>query len=81
VLGFAREEEFETIALCAGSSRCLELMAAYALTVVTGTVGLTLFIAGYHGSEEQAERYTPSLPLVSAAVLVAVGVGFVAGLF
>ncbi|QUO48714.1 hypothetical protein [Halorubrum ruber] len=82
VLGFAHEEEFEIIALCAGSSYCLELMSAYALTVIAGIVGLTmLLIAGYHRSRERVERFTPYLPAFSAAVLVLMGVGFLAGLF
>jgi ABC-type nickel/cobalt efflux system permease component RcnA len=82
VLGFAHEEEFEIIALCAGSSHCLELMTAYALTVILGIVGFTLFlIAGYQQYEARVERYTPYLPLVSATVLVAMGLGFVAGVF
>ena len=82
VLGFAHEEEFEIIALCAGSPYCLELMTAYALTVIVGIVGLTLLlIAGYQQYEDRVERYTPYLPLVSATVLVAMGLGFVAGLF
>jgi ABC-type nickel/cobalt efflux system permease component RcnA len=82
VLGFAHEEEFEIIALCAGSNYCLELMSAYAITVVVGIVGLTmLLIAGYQHYEERVERYTPYLPAFSAAVLVVMGVGFVFGLF
>jgi len=82
VLGFAHEEEFEIIALCAGSTHCLELMSAYALTVVAGIVGLTLLlIAGYHSYEDRVERYTPYLPVFSAIVLVVMGVGFVTGLF
>jgi hypothetical protein len=82
VLGFAHEEEFEIIALCAGSTHCLELMSAYALTVVAGIVGLTmLLIAGYQSHEERVERYTPYLPTVSAAVLTVMGVGFVLGVF
>ncbi|GAA0715837.1 hypothetical protein J2744_001873 [Halorubrum trapanicum] len=82
VLGFAHEEEFEIIALCAGSNYCLELMGAYALTVIAGIVGLTmLLIAGYHRSQERVERYTPYLPAFSAAVLVVMGLGFIAGLF
>lgn len=80
VLGFAHEEEFEIIALCAGSVYCLELMAAYALTVILGIVGLTmLLIAGYEHSEERVERYTPYLPAFSAAVLGVMGIGFVLG--
>ncbi|MFC6763864.1 hypothetical protein [Natrinema soli] len=82
VLGFAHEEEFEIIGLCAGSAYCLELMTAYALTVIVGIVGLTmLLIAGYQEYEETVERYTPYLPLFSATVLVVMGLGFIAGLF
>lgn len=79
---FAHEEEFEIIALCAGSNRCLELMTAYALTVIAGIVSLTLLlVAGYEQFEEEVERYTPYLPTFSAAVLVVMGVGFVFGMF
>ena len=80
VLGFAHEEEFEIIALCAGSDYCLELMLVYALAVVVGIVGLTLLmIAGYEHSTERVERLTPYLPAFSAAVLVVMGLGFIAG--
>jgi hypothetical protein len=80
LLGFAHEEEFEIIALCAGSSHCLELMSAYAITVIVGIVGLTmLLIAGYQNYEERVEKYTPYLPAFSAAVLIVMGVGFITG--
>ncbi|WP_193309171.1 hypothetical protein [Halorubrum halophilum] len=82
LLGFAHEEEFEIIALCAGSNYCLELMSVYAVTVIAGIVGLTmLLIAGYEYNEERVKRYTPYLPVVSAAVLTVMGVGFVTGVF
>jgi nickel/cobalt exporter len=82
LLGFAHEEEFEIIALCAGSTYCLELMSVYALAVVVGIVGLTLLmVAGYEHFEEEVEQYAPYLPVLSAIVLVAMGVGFVFGLF
>ncbi|NHX37248.1 MULTISPECIES: hypothetical protein [Halolamina] len=82
LLGFAHEEEFEIIALCAGSTHCLELMSAYALTVIVGIVGFTmLLVAGYEHYEERVERYTPYLPVFSAIVLIAMGLGFVSGLF
>ena len=82
LLGFAHEEEFEIIAICAGSNYCLELMGAYALTVIVGIVGLTmLLIAGYHRHEETVEQYTPYLPAFSAAVLIIMGLGFILGLF
>jgi len=80
LLGFAHEEEFEIIALCAGSVYCLELMLAYALTVILGIVALTmLLVAGYERYEERVEAYAPYLPVFSAVVLVAMGVGFVLG--
>jgi nickel/cobalt exporter len=82
VLGFAHEEEFEIIALCAGSNHCLELMSAYAITVIVAIVGLTmLLIAGYQQYEEKVEQYTPYLPAFSATVLIVMGVGFITGLF
>ena len=82
VLGFAHEEEFEIIAMCAGSEYCLSLMATYAVTVIAGIVALTLLlIAGYERYEERVERYTDYLPAFSAAVLFVMGVGFVLGVF
>ncbi len=82
VLGFAHEEEFEIIALCAGSNHCLELMVVYAFAVIVGIVGLTLLlIAGYERYEERTERYTEYLPLLSAVVLVVMGLGFITGVF
>ncbi|GAB3682986.1 hypothetical protein GCM10028857_09750 [Salinarchaeum chitinilyticum] len=81
VLGFAHEEEFEIIALCTGSSHCLELMLAYAITVILGIVGLTMaLVAGYQHFEERVERLTPYLPAFSAAVLIVMGLGFVLGI-
>ncbi len=82
VLGFAHEEEFEIIALCAGSQYCLELMTVYALTVIVGIVALTLLlIAGYQNFEQEVEQYTPYLPVFSATVLILMGLGFITGLF
>lgn len=82
VLGVAHEEEFEIIALCAGSTHCLELMGVYAVTVIAGIVTLTLLlIAGYQRSEETVRQYTPYLPAFSAVVLSIMGVGFITGLF
>ena len=82
VLGFAHEEEFEIIAMCAGSNYCLSLMTTYALTVIAGIVALTLtLIAGYQHYEERVERYTDYLPVFSATVLILMGLGFITGLF
>ena len=81
LLGFAHEEEFEIIALCVGSSYCLELMGLYA-TAVVGIVGLTmLLLAGCCHYEDRVERLAPYLPAFSAAVLVVMGLGFITGLF
>ncbi|WP_338742339.1 hypothetical protein [Haloplanus salilacus] len=82
LLGFAHEEEFEIIALCAGSAYCLELMSAYASTVLIGIVGLTmLLIGGYEHYEETVKQYTPYLPVFSATVLIIMGFGFIIGVF
>ena len=82
VIGFAHEEEFEIIALCAGSEYCLELMGIYALAVIFAIVGLTLLLAaGYEHYEEKVEQYTLYLPAFSAVVLIVMGVGFITGLF
>jgi ABC-type nickel/cobalt efflux system permease component RcnA len=82
VLGFAHEEEFEIIGLCAGSTYCLELMTVYALTVIIGIIGVTmLLIAGYQSYEERVKQYTPYLPAFSAVVLTIMGLGFILGLF
>ena len=80
VLGFAHEEEFEIIGLCAGSSVCLELMTAYALAVVAGIVALTLLlVAGYGRYEDRVSSLAEHFPTISAVVLVAMGLGFVFG--
>ncbi|QLG27548.1 hypothetical protein HUG10_08280 [Halorarum halophilum] len=82
VLGFAHEEEFEIIAICAGTDHCLGLMLAYAGTVVVVITALTLLlVAGYERFEERMERYAEHFPTVSAAVLVLMGAGFVLGVF
>ncbi len=81
LLGFAHEEEFEIIALCAGSHYCLELMTLYALTVIMGIVGLTLIlIAGYEHFERRVDQYTPYLPAFSATILILMGLGFITGI-
>jgi ABC-type nickel/cobalt efflux system permease component RcnA len=79
-LGFAHEEEFQIIGLCAGSDFCLELMLAYAFAVVLAMVALTLLlIAGYQRWRHRLEHWAPHLPKVSAGILILMGVGFVAG--
>ncbi|MFC5366148.1 hypothetical protein [Salinirubrum litoreum] len=82
LLGFAHEEEFEIIAICTGSTYCLELMLIYAVTVIVGIVGLTLaLVAGYHAFEERVERLSEYFPIVSGVVLIGMGLGFLLGVF
>lgn len=79
-LGFAHEEEFAIIGLCAGSDFCLELMLVYALTVIGAIVALTLLlIAGYERWRHRLEHFAPHLPKASAVILIAMGLGFIAG--
>jgi len=81
VLGFAHEEEFEILAFCTGAAdHCLELMVVYALAVILALVALTLLlVAGYERYEERVGRYAAYLPTLSAAVLILMGLGFLAG--
>lgn len=80
VLGFAHEEEFQIIALCTGSAYCLELMLAYAAAVMIALLVLTLLlIGGFERYEERIGRYAEHLPTLSAAVLILMGCGFIAG--
>lgn len=81
-LGFAHNEEFDIIAICTGSSYCLELMFLYAISVIVSLVGITLvLVAGYERYEDRLERYTEYLPTVTAVILVGMGIGFIAGIF
>lgn len=81
-LGFAHEEEFQLIALCAGSDHCLSLMLTYALAVIVGLIALTLLlIAGMERFRHRLEHAQRSLTLLSAAILAAMGIGFLTGVF
>lgn len=81
-LGFAHEEEFQIIALCAGSDHCLALMLTYALAVIGALVALTLLlIAGMHHFRHRLEHAQRRLTFLSAAILAAMGVGFFMGVF
>lgn len=81
-LGFAHEEEFQLIALCAGSDHCLSLMLTYALAVIFGLVVLTLLlIAGMERFRHRLEHAQRHLTFLSAAILALMGVGFLAGVF
>jgi len=81
-LGFAHEEEFQIIALCAGSDHCLALMLTYALAVIGGLVALTLLlIAGMERFSHRLEHAQRQLTFLSAAILALMGLGFLAGVF
>ncbi len=80
-LGFAHEEEFQIIALCAGSELCLELMFGYATTVLLVITALTvLVVAGFERWRHRIEFIEPYLPRATAAILIVMGLVFVSGL-
>jgi len=79
-LGFAHEEEFQIIALCAGTDLCLELMGTYALAVILALVALTLLlVVGYRRFEHRVAHLAPYLPKLSGVILIGMGAGFVLG--
>lgn len=81
-LGFAHNEEFDIIAICTGSTYCIELMLLYSVAVLISLVGVTLLlVAGYDRYEDRLEAYTDYLPTFTAAILVVMGIGFILGLF
>lgn len=81
-LGFAHEEEFQIIALCAGSQHCLSLMLTYATAVIAGLIALTLLlIAGMEQFGHRLQHAQRTLTFVSAGILAAMGMGFLAGVF
>jgi hypothetical protein len=81
-LGFAHNEEFDIIAICTGSTYCLELMVLCSLAVLLSLVGVTLLlVAGYRRYEQRVEEYSRLLPTVTAAILFLMGIGFIAGVF
>ncbi|OIB58807.1 ABC transporter permease [Natrialba sp. SSL1] len=82
LLGFAHEEPIQILAICVGTAYCLELMLLYSLAVIIAILVPTLLlIAGYERHRETVERYTPYLPLVTAVVLVGMGLAFIGGIF
>ena len=78
LLGFAHEEPVQILAICAGTEFCLQLMLVYSVAVIGAILTPTLLlIAGYKHYRERIERFTPYLPTLTAAVLVAVGLWFI----
>lgn len=81
ILGFAHEEEFAIIALCAGQASCWGVMAAYALTVAAAILGLTLLsIAAIGTLGDRIGGWRHRLPRISAVILIAMGIAYVSGL-
>lgn len=82
LLGFAHEEPIQILAICAGTMFCLALMLVHSLAVIVAILAPTLlFIAGYEHHRERVEGVTPYLPTITAAILIAVGLSFVVGVF
>lgn len=81
-LGFAHNEEIEILALCLGAEQCLALMTTYALAVLVAIVVMTLLlVAGYEHYRDRVEAHADKLPKITAAVLILMGIGFIAGVF
>lgn len=81
-LGFTHNEEFDIIAICTGTTHCLELMLVYAGAVVVSLVAVTvLLVAGFERYEDRLEQYAPYLPAVTASILILMGIGFILGIF
>ena len=82
LLGFAHEEPIQILAICVGTIYCLELMLIYSLAVIIAILVPTLvLIAGYERHQETVEAYTPYLPLITAIVLIGMGLAFILGIF
>ena len=81
VLGFAHEEEFAIVALCAGRASCWGVMGAYALTVAAAIVALTLLaIAALGKLAERLQGWHHRLPRIAAGILFAMGIAYLSGL-
>lgn len=81
-LGFVHEEEFQIMAMCAGTAYCLEIMLVYALAVIGALIGLTLLLLyGMQHLSHRLEHAQRQLTLLSAAILGLMGIGFLAGVF
>lgn len=79
VLGFAHEEEFAIVALCAGRANCWGVMAIYAFAVAGVILALTLVsVAAFDRFRGQLDRWT-QLPRVSAVILISMGVAYAVG--
>lgn len=79
-LGFAHEEEFAIVALCAGRISCWGVMGAYAIAVAGAILALTLLsVATFGRFRERLDPWRDRLPRISAALLVTMGIAYVFG--
>ncbi|MGH7557522.1 MAG: hypothetical protein ACREMD_07055 [Gemmatimonadota bacterium] len=80
VLGFAHEEEFAVLALCAGRTSCWGVMTVYALAVAGVILALTLVsVATFERFHHRVEGWHDRLPRISAAILVEIGLLYLLG--
>jgi ABC-type nickel/cobalt efflux system permease component RcnA len=77
VLGFAHEEEFAVLALCAGRTSCWGVMAVYALAVAGVILALTLVSVAAFERFHRLERWHDRLPRISAAILMGIGLLYI----
>ncbi|CAN5803988.1 high frequency lysogenization protein HflD [soil metagenome] len=76
-LGFAHEEEFAIVALCAGRANCWGVMAVYAIAVASVILALTLVsVAAFDRFRERLEPWRNRLPRISAVILIAMGLAY-----
>jgi hypothetical protein len=79
-LGFAHEEEFAIVALCAGRANCWGVMGMYAVAVAGVILGLTLVsVAALDRFRDRLDPWGHRLPRVSGVILTAMGVAYAAG--
>lgn len=79
-LGFAHEEEFSIIALCAGRANCWAVMAPYAAAVAASILGLTMIsVATFNRFRSRLEPWAGHLPLLSGLILGLIGFGYLFG--
>ena len=80
LLGVAHEEPIQILAICAGTTHCLSLMVIYSLAVIVALLIPTLLlIVGYQRHKAVVERYMPHLAVLTALILIAVGLWFMVG--
>lgn len=82
VLGFAHEEEFVILSLAAGGVDPLMLMIAYAGSVATALIGITMIaVKAYTRFQHKFIHYSKYLPKITGIVLAVMAIGFAMGIF